>query len=48
MIEWGLMQEFKSDFDLWPNATYEAFFNMLFKTCKINFSENIGRIADGL
>jgi hypothetical protein len=42
------MQVFKDDFKTWPCVPYEKFYEMLFKTCKINFSENIGRIIDGL
>jgi hypothetical protein len=47
-IEWGIMQEFEEEFQDWPNVPFEKFYNMLFKTCKINFSENLGRITDEL
>ena len=48
IVECGLMQVFASEIKNWPSVPFEKFYDMLFKTCKINFSQNIGRITDGL
>jgi hypothetical protein len=42
------MQEFASDYERWPSGSWQTLYDMLFKTCKINFSEQMGRTIDNL
>lgn len=48
VIECALMQEFASDYERWPSGSWQTLYDMLFKTCKINFSEQMGRTIDNL
>lgn len=48
VIEWAIMQHFQKDFDCWPMVSFDDFFDLLFKTCRINFSQTLGRITDDI